>query len=53
MEKEEITVLAQLLTAMKDSVEKIEEAQKNKDVEQLAMAKRELLAFQKRLDELL
>lgn len=53
MKREEITVLAQLLTAMKDSVASMEEAQKNKDSEQLETAKKELLAFQKRLDELL
>ena len=53
MKKEEITVVAQLLTAMKDSVEKIDEAQRNKDSEQLLRAKRELLTFQKRLEELL
>ena len=53
MKKEEVTTIAQLLTAMKDSVNKMEEAQRNNDAELLATAKREFLALQKRIDELL
>ncbi|MBI2452536.1 hypothetical protein HYV50_05705 [Candidatus Pacearchaeota archaeon] len=53
MKKETITLLAQLLTAIKDGLEKIEEAQKNKDAELLATAKQEILLFQKKISELL
>lgn len=53
MQKEEITVLAQLLTAIKDSVERLEEAQKNKDAEELAVAKKEILSFQKQIERIL
>jgi len=53
MKKEEITVLAQLLTAVKDGVNKLEEADREKDAEKLASAKREILGFQKKISELL
>jgi len=53
MKKEDISVLAQLLSAMKDSAEKIEEAQKMEDLELLTMAKREILSFQKQIDRIL
>lgn len=53
MKKEEIAVLAQLLTAIKDAIYKLEEGQKEKDTEKTASAKREILAFQKKLEELL
>ena len=49
----EITILAQLLTAVKDAIEKMEDAQKNNDSERVAIAKREILSFQKQIDELL
>jgi hypothetical protein len=53
MKKEEIAVVAQLLTAIKDAAEKLEEAKINGDAEQLAIAKGEILSFQKKLGELL
>lgn len=53
MKKEEIAVLAQLLTAIKDAIDRLEEAQKKKDAEELEMAKREILSFQKKIDEIL
>jgi len=53
MKKEEIAVVAQLLTAIKDAISKLEEAQKNGDAEQFAIAKGEILSFQKKLVELL
>ena len=46
-------IVAQLLTGMKDAVEMLEDAQRKKDIEELNAAKRELLNFQKQLDELL
>lgn len=53
MKKEEVIVLAQLLTAIKDGIEKLEEAQKKQDAEQLESAKQEILHFQKKVAELL
>ncbi|MEK6855244.1 MAG: hypothetical protein AABX73_03400 [Nanoarchaeota archaeon] len=53
MKKEEILILAQLLTAIKDSIVKLEEAQKQKDSEQMALAKKEILNFQRQIDEIL
>ncbi len=53
MEKEDIVLIAQLLTGMKDAVEMLEEAQRKKDMEKLNAAKREILNFQKQIDELL
>ena len=53
MQKEDITLLAQLLTGMKDAVDRLEEAHKKGDVEQLAAAKKEILSFQKQVVELI
>lgn len=53
MKKEEIALVAQVLTAMRDAVAGLEKAQKNKDEERIAAAKREIFVFQKKLDELL
>lgn len=49
----DIATMAQLLSAIKDDIGKMREAQKKKDAEQLAGAKREILSFQKKMDELL
>ncbi len=53
MKKEDVAILAQLLTATKDSIGKLEEALKNNDAEELAVAKQEILAFQKKIDGML
>ena len=53
MEKEEVAVIAQLLTAMKDSAEKLEQAQRKKDLENIEEAKKEILSFQRQIKELL
>lgn len=53
MKREEITVVAQLLTAIKDALAELEKAQRKNDEERVEMAKREILGFQKKLDELL
>jgi hypothetical protein len=53
MEKEDIVLIAQLLTGMKDAVEMLAEAQRMKDLEKLNTAKKEILNFQKQIDELL
>ena len=53
MKKEEISVLAQLLTAMSENVDIMEKALKKKDVEKLTAAKAEMISFQKQLEGLL
>jgi len=53
MKKDEITILAQLLTAMKDAVEKLDAAEKSNDSEQIVMAKKEIISFQKQIDKIL
>ncbi len=53
MEKEDIMVIAQLLTSIKDAIDRLDEAQRNKDVEKLNAAKKEILQFQKQISELL
>ena len=53
MEKGEIADIAQLLTAIKDTLPKLEEAIKLKDDSQLTAAKREILIFQRKLAEIL
>jgi len=53
MEKEDVTLIAQLLTGIKDAVEKMEEAQKKKDLEKLNAAKREIVNFQGQIDKIL
>jgi len=53
MKKEEIVSIAQLLTAMKDGLAKLDDAEKENDRESVVIAKREILAFQKKLGELL
>ncbi len=51
MKKEEIAVVAQLLTAMKDSVEKLEDSKRDGDSWKFEKAKKEILEIQKRIDE--
>lgn len=53
MEKEDVLIIAQLLTGMKDAVDKLEDAQRRKDAEKLNLAKKEILNFQKQISELL
>jgi len=52
-EDSKISEIAQLLSAMKDGIQKIKLSQKKKDAEQLSAAKHEILGFQKKLAELL
>ncbi len=53
MEKEDITLIAQLLTGIKDALSMLEEAEKKKDADKLSAAKREILNFQSQIDKLL
>ncbi len=53
MKRERIAVLAQLLSGIKDAIGKLEESQRNKDVELMTEAKEEILYFQREIDKLL
>ena len=53
MQKEEISLVAQLLGGMKDAVIKLEKAYKNKDAEMLASAKQEILRFQDEIKKII
>ena len=46
MQKEDILVLAHLLTAMKESAKKLEESQKRKENDGIMAAKKEILNLQ-------
>lgn len=53
MEKEDVTLVAQLLTGIKDAIEKLQVAQRKKDIENLNAAKKEIITFQGQIDKLL
>jgi hypothetical protein len=53
MEKEDVMLVAQLLTGIKDAIEKLENAQKKKNIEKFNAAKKEILNFQRQIDELI
>ncbi len=53
MKKEDINLIAQLLSGIKDALDKLEEAQRKKDMERMTAAKQEILSFQAQIDELL
>ncbi len=53
MKKENLIILAQLLTAMKDAVSELEKAQKENDNDKVMIIKKEIINFQKKVDSLL
>jgi len=53
MKKEEIALIAQLLSAMKDAVSKLEDAERRKDQHMLESAKKEVIQFQWQIKKLL
>tara|TARA_Y100000310_G_scaffold340182_2_gene435082 strand:- start:932 stop:1099 length:168 start_codon:yes stop_codon:yes gene_type:complete len=53
MEKEDVTLLAQLLTGMKSAIEKIEKGQKKSDLESISFARKELIDYQAQIDKIL
>ena len=53
MERKRLMVLNQLLSQMRISATKLEEAYKNKDAEHLASIKKELAELQKKVTEIL
>ena len=53
MKNEDLIVIAQLLAAMKDAVERLAVAERNKETERLNSAKKEILIFQRQIQDLL
>jgi len=53
MEKEDITLIAQLLSGIKDAIDKLQDAERKKDIERLNAAKKEILNFQSQIDKLI
>jgi SpoVK/Ycf46/Vps4 family AAA+-type ATPase len=53
MKKEDLIIIAQLLAAMKDAIEKLAVAERTKDPERLNAAKREILTFQRQIQDIL
>lgn len=53
MNQEDIALVGQLLISMKEAVEKLEEAHKSKNIEEFRAAKKEILRFQKKLEQIL
>ncbi len=53
MQREDIVILAQLLSGIKDALNRLEEAEKKKDAEELNDAKKEILSFQSQIAHLL
>lgn len=51
MKKEDMAFLGQLLTSMKDAVDKLEKSYESGDVEGLSSAKKEIVRLQKRIRE--
>jgi len=50
MRKEDIALVAQLLSSMKDAVARLDEAQRKKDIQKTAMAKKEILNLQQKIN---
>ena len=48
MKKESLTIIAQIITSMKDGADKLETAEKNKDLETYNNLKNEILLLQKK-----
>ena len=53
MQREDIVLLAQLLSGIKDALTKLGDAEKKKDGEKLNQAKKEILSFQSQIAHLL
>ena len=53
MRKEDVNLLAQFLSSMKDAVAKLEEAQRRKDTEMFNSARQEILQYQWHIKKIL
>ncbi len=53
MNKEEITMVAQLLSSMKDAINELEKSQRKKDIAGVNSAKKEIMGLKEQLDKIL
>lgn len=53
MKKEELALLAQLITAMEDASQKLEKAHEEKDLEEFSNAKKAIQDIQSKIDKIL
>lgn len=53
MKKEDISLLFQLLSSIRDAVNELEKAEKNKDFSRVNQAKKSILEFQSKVGEIL
>lgn len=53
MRKEDMILLSQLLSSMRDAALDLEESYKSKNMERLSSAKRRILEIQRRIEEML
>ncbi|MDP1695843.1 MAG: hypothetical protein Q8L29_02950 [archaeon] len=53
MNKEDVVVIAQLFTSMKDATKKLENALEKKDLEEVNKAKKEILILKEEIDKIL
>lgn len=53
MNKEDISVAAQILSSMKDAINELEKAQKRKDLESINYEKNQILNLKEQLDKIL
>mgnify|MGYP001582149960 FL=1 len=53
MKKENLTIIAQILSSMSDGAGKLEEAEKKKDLEACNNVKNEILILQRKINEVL
>ena len=53
MKKENLTIIAQILSSMSDGAGKLEEAEKKKDLEAYNNVKNEILILQRKINEVL
>lgn len=53
MKKESLTIIAQILSSMKDGADKLGGAEEKKDLESYSNIKREILILQRKINEVL
>ena len=53
MKKEEIAILAQILSAMRDGAEKLDNAERQKDLEKIKNIKHELMQLYQKMNDIL
>jgi len=51
MKKEDVAIVAQLLSSMKDSINELEKAQKRKDIEKMNSIKKEMIRLSEQIEK--